>query len=199
MNKLKIKVIIGSTREGRFGDKPAKWIYEEAKKLEGTEVELLDLRDYPMPFYESAITPSMISDGNYGHDIVNAWAKKIAEADAFVIVSPEYNRGPSAVLKNAIDHVYAEWNKKVVGFVSYGSTGGARAVEQLRLNSVELQMAPVRAAVHIPGNIVFPIIMGKAEWNAETEAGLKGQADTMLQQVVWWGNAVKAARENAHS
>jgi NAD(P)H-dependent FMN reductase len=152
------------------------------------------LRDYPMPFYDNAKSPSMITDGNYEHETVNAWAKKIGEADGFIIVSPEYNRGPSAVLKNALDSVYHEWNKKAVGFVSYGSTGGARAVEQLRTNAIELQMAPVRGAVHIQGNIVFPIIMGKAEWNSETEAWLQGAADTMLGQVAWMTRALKAAR-----
>jgi NAD(P)H-dependent FMN reductase len=195
MNKLNIKVILGSTRPGRFGEKPAKWIFEEAQKLEDVDVELLDLRDFPMPFFDSATSPSQITDGNYGHDIVNAWAKKIAEADAFIIVTPEYNRGPSAVLKNAIDWIYYEWNKKTVGYVSYGSASGARAIEHLRTSAIEQQMAPVRTAVHIPGTTHFPILLGKAEWNADTEAGLKHQADAMLGQLVWWGRALKAARE----
>lgn len=194
MEKLKIAVVIGSTRESRFGEKPAKWIFEEAKKLPDVEVELLDLRDYEMPFYEQATTPSMITNGDYGHEIVNKWAQKIAWADAFIMVTPEYNHSTSAVLKNAIDHVYAEWNNKVVGFVAYGSVAGARAVEHLRNIAAELQMASVRNAVHIPGNIVFPINMGKAEWNAEVEAHYKDNADGMLKQLVVWGRAFKAIR-----
>lgn len=189
MEPINIKVILGSTRPNRFGDKPANWIYKEAQKLEGVNVEMLDLRDWPLPFFNQPMSPSQVKDGNYGDETVNAWSKKIKEADAYVIVSPEYNRGPSAVLKNALDSVYYEWNQKTVGFVSYGSVGGARAVEHLRLSAVELQMAPVRAAVHIPGNITF-----SGQWNEETEAQLKGAADTMLKQVVWWATALKTAR-----
>lgn len=194
MENLKIAVIVGSTRQNRFSDKPAKWIFEEAKKLPNVEVELLDLRDYEMPFYEQAATPSTITNGDYGNEVVNKWAKKIAWADAFIIVTPEYNHSTSAVLKNAIDHVYAEWNNKAVGFVAYGSVAGARAVEHLRNIAVELQMASVRNAVHIPGNVLFPIIMGKAEWNAEVEAHYKDNADGMLKQLVAWGNALKTMR-----
>src|SRR5579872_3399556 len=129
---LKIQVIIGSTRQGRFSEKPAQWIFEEAKKKTGLEVELLDLRDYPMPFFNEPMSPSRV-EGKYPNEAVQKWAKKIAEADGYIIVSPEYNHGYPAVLKNAMDSIYKEWNNKSVGFVSYGSVGGGRAVEQLRL------------------------------------------------------------------
>jgi NAD(P)H-dependent FMN reductase len=195
MANLKIAVIIGSTRPNRFSEKPAKWIFEEAKKLPNADVELIDLRDHPLPFLDQPVSPSMNVSGDYGSAAVNAWSALIASKDAYIIVSPEYNRGTSAVLKNALDSVYKEWNNKAVGFVSYGNAGGARAVEQLRLSAIELQMAPVRTAVHIHGHIAFPIIMGKAEWNAETEAGLKGAADTMLGQLTMWATALKGARE----
>ncbi|MDB4978099.1 MAG: NADPH-dependent reductase [Candidatus Peribacteria bacterium] len=193
MVPLKIAVIIGSTRPNRFGDKPGKWIYEEAKKVEGVEVELLDLVDYPMPFYEEPMGPSMLNK-KYSNDVVKKFSAKVDAADAFIIVTPEYNHSTSGVLKNALDHLFPEWNNKPVGFVSYGGVGGARAVEHLRQISVELEMAPIRNAVHIPGNILFPIIMGQAQWTAETEAGLMDNAHKMLTQLVWWGNALKAAR-----
>lgn len=189
MDTLKIKVILGSTRPNRFNDKPGNWIFEEAKKLEGVEVELLDLRDFPLPMFDLPQSPKMIKDGNYGNDIVNVWANKIDEADAYIIVSPEYNHGPSAVIKNALDSVYHPWGNKVVGFVSYGSVGGARAVEQLRMNAIELQMAPVHTAVHIPASIIWG-----TGWNAEAEAAMKNSADTMLEQLTRWGRAMKAAR-----
>ena len=128
---LKIKVILGSTREGRFGEQPAKWITEKAKAKPGLDVELLDLRDYPLPFFNAAATPSSKKEP-YADPAVQKWTAKIAESDAFIIVTPEYNHGTSAVLKNAIDWVGPEWNRKVVGFVAYGTVGGARAVEQLR-------------------------------------------------------------------
>lgn len=190
---LRIAVIIGSTRPNRFSEKPAQWIFDIAKKLPGTEVELIDLRDHPLPFFDEPKSPSM-ANGDYGREDLNAWAKLIGSFDAYVMVSPEYNHGTSAVLKNALDVVYGEWNNKSVGFVSYGSVGGARAVEQLRLVAIELQMAPVRQGVHIPANVVFG---GPDAWNDEAKAHLQKSADTMLSQVVMWGNALKAARAQA--
>lgn len=115
---LKIKIILGSTRHNRFGDKPANWIYEETKKKSGVLAELLDLRDYPMPFFDEPMGPAMLKE-NYSHESVKKWAAKIKESDAFIVVTPEYNHGYPAVLKNAIDSIFPEWNDKPVGFVSY--------------------------------------------------------------------------------
>ena len=151
-NNLKIKVIMGSTRENRFSDKPALWIFNFLKEIKEIEAELLDLRDYPMPFFNSKLTPKQIKDGNYGNEMVNTWSDKIKEADAFIIVTPEYNHGYPAVLKNALDWLFYEWNNKPVGFVSYGTQAGARSVEQLRQVAIELQMLPIRNAVHIPSH-----------------------------------------------
>ncbi|MEO8668950.1 MAG: NAD(P)H-dependent oxidoreductase, partial [Bauldia sp.] len=144
----KIAVILGSTRQNRFGEKPARWIFDELKKRKGIDAEFIDLRDYRIPFYDHPASPAW-TQGPFGDDTTQAFARKIAEADGFIIVAPEYNRGYSAELKNAIDHVYGEWNNKPVAFVSYGSVGGGRAIEQLRLVAIELQMAPIRQAVHI--------------------------------------------------
>lgn len=182
---------MGSTRQNRFSEKPALWIFEETKKREGVEVELIDLRDWTLPFFDDAESPSG-NKGIYKNELVSKWAKKIGEADAFIVVTPEYNHGYPAVLKNAMDHVYLEWNKKPIGFVSYGSVGGARAIEQLRQVSIELQMAPIRNAIHIP-----------SFWTLRDEAGnlkpgafdsLKGTADNFLEQLLWWGDALKTAR-----
>lgn len=194
MTNLKLGIIIGSTRPNRFSEKPAQWIFEQAKKLDGVDVELIDLRDHPMPFFDEPQSPSMVQDGNYGNDVLNAWAKLIGSFDAYVMVSPEYNHGTSAVLKNALDVVYKEWNNKAVGFVSYGSVGGARAVEQLRLIAIELQMAPVRQGVHIPAGVVFG---GPDAWNDEAKSQLQNAADTMLHQVKMWGSALRDARQKA--
>ncbi len=192
MPHLNIKVIAGSTREGRFSDKAAAWIAAEAMKQEGVTVEVLDLRDYEMPFFNEAVSPSYKS-APYNNEAVERFTQKIAEGDAFIIVTPEYNRGTSGVLKNALDWVYKEWNQKAVGFVSYGSVGGSRAVEQLRSVSIELQMAPIRNAVHIPGEHYFPVAMGKAEAPA-LFATLEGPAKGMIEQLLWWGRALKVAR-----
>lgn len=189
---LAIKVIAGSTREGRFSDKAAAWIAEELKKQTDVAVEILDLIDYEMPFFNEAVSPSF-KEAPYTNKAVARFTKKIAEGDAFVMVTPEYNHGTSAVLKNALDWVYPEWNNKAVGFVSYGSVGGARAVEQLRLNAIELQMAPIRNAVHIPGEHYFPVLFGKAKAE-DLFAAMTNQAEPMIVQLLWWARALKTAR-----
>lgn len=193
MTSVKLAVIVGSTRQNRFSEKPAKWISGEVQKLEGVEAQYWDLREHALPYYDEPFSPSTVQ-GAYPNPQIQKWAEKVAWADGFIVVTPEYNHGYPAVLKNAFDCVYKEWNNKPIGFVSYGSVGGARSVEQLRLVAIELQMAPIRTGVHIPGATVFPIMMGKAEWNTELEASLKPNADTMLGQLLWWTKALKAAR-----
>ncbi|HEY1041585.1 MAG TPA: NAD(P)H-dependent oxidoreductase [Candidatus Paceibacterota bacterium] len=193
MNTLAIKVIVGSTREGRFADKAATWIADELKKQEGADVEILDLREYEMPFFNEAVTPSYKTEP-YKNEVVARFTQKINEGDAFVIVTPEYNHSTSGVLKNALDWVYQEWNNKPVAFVSYGSTGGARAVEQLRLIAVELQMAPTRNAVHIPGEQYFPVLFGQGSAQ-ELFAKMQSQADALISQLMWWTKALKNARK----
>src|SRR5258708_642799 len=145
-----ISVIVGSTREGRFSEKPAKWILQHLKKRENVDARLLDLRDYPMPFFDQPATPAMPGRAPYQNEVVQKWTAAIAQSDGFVFVAPEYNYGPSAVLKNAIDWVDPERNRKAAGFVSYGSAMGARAVQQLRETAIEIQLAPIRSSAHIP-------------------------------------------------
>ncbi len=157
---LNLKIILGSTRQARFSEKLVPWLKETAAKNADLNVEVLDLRDFPMPFYDQPGSPAQVANGEYPDATVKQWAAKIKEADAFVMVSPEYNHGYTAVLKNALDSIYAEWNGKPVAFVSYGGVGGARSVEQLRQVVVELQMLPVRAAVHV-----------QAPWNLMDEKG----------------------------
>jgi len=189
---LNIKVIVGSTREGRFSDKAAAWIAEEIKKQKGVTVEVLDLRDYEMPFFNESVSPSFKQEP-YKNEAVARFTRKIAEGDAFVIVTPEYNHGTSGVLKNALDWVYQEWNNKPVAFVSYGSVGGARAVEQLRLNAIELQMVPIRNAVHIPGEQYFQVLFGKMDAK-DLFALISNQAEAMITQLLWWARVLKNAR-----
>ena len=129
MSTLKIKIIVGSTRANRFSEKPTQWILELAKKRSDLDVELLDLRDYPLPFFEEAMPPGLAKDG-YTTPAVVKWRDKIKEADGFIIVTPEYNHGYPAVLKNALDYTYFAWARKAVAFVSWGSAGGARGVER---------------------------------------------------------------------
>jgi NAD(P)H-dependent FMN reductase len=171
-SELKVKVIIGSTRENRFADKPAHWIFEEVKKEAGVEAEILDLRDYPMPFFEESVSPSRLN-GNYANEKVRKWAAKVSDGDAFIIIAPEYNHGYPAVLKNALDSIYPEWNYKAVGFIGYGSVGGARSIEQLRQVVVELKMLPIRPALHLPMEIYVAAMNEKAPVNPEFFKSMK--------------------------
>src|SRR5579863_7670390 len=146
---ITISVIIGSTREGRFSEQPARWILQHLQKREGIEARLLDLREFPMPFFDQPLPPAMPGRPPYEQEVVKRWTAAIAGSDGFVFVTPEYNYGTSAVLKNAIDWVYPEWNRKAAAFVSYGSAMGARGVQQLRETMIEVQIAPVRSSVHM--------------------------------------------------
>jgi NAD(P)H-dependent FMN reductase len=188
MSKPRIGIVIGSTREGRFGDKPANWIYEIAKARGDIDVELIDLRDFPLPFFDEPASPAWAPSRS---EVAQKWQKKVASLDGFIFTAAEYNRGPTAVLKNAIDYAYNEWNKKAIGFVGYGGVGGARAVEQLRLHAVELQMAPVRAGVHIVWADMLAVMQGQKK--LEEFDHLNKGADDMLSQLVWWTKALVAA------
>jgi len=195
MKPLKIIVVIGSTRQGRYGEKPAKWIQSELGTRADVEVELVDLREFPLPFFDDVRAPAR-GDGKYTNDVVQKWADKVAGADAFVFTVAEYNHGYTAVLKNAFDVLYPEWNKKPVGFVGYGGVGGARAVEQLRQVVVELQMMSVQTAVHIPGDIFMATVRQPTVDPAAFEP-VKPKATLMIDQLLWWGRALKSAREQA--
>ena len=193
---IKIKVIIGSTRPNRFSEKPAFWIMEEVRKKEGITAELLDLRDYPMPFFDQPIPPAM-SGGKYANEIVKTWAEKIKDGDAFIIVTPEYNHGYPAVLKNALDLIFWEWNKKPVGFVSYGNAGGARSVEQLRQVVIELQMVPIKNAIHIASDLYRIIMNEKVPVNPELFKPLRNPVDRVemfLNELITIARVLKTTR-----
>jgi len=187
-----ISVIVGSTREGRFSEKPARWILQHLKQRDGLHARLLDLRDYPMPFFDQPLPPAMAGRPAFLHEVVQKWTAAIAQSDGFVFVTPEYNYGTSAVLKNALDWVYPEWNRKAVGFVSYGSAMGARAVQQLRETAIELQLAPIRSSVHIPVATLWAHFQG-----GDVEAGLaelEAPAKALIDDLLWWTAALKSAR-----
>src|SRR4026207_215391 len=140
MKGLRISIISGSTRPGRNGEAVAKWVYEIAKKRTDAEFELVDIKDFNLPLLDEPVPPSR---GQYSKDHTKTWAAKIDSFDGFIFVTPEYNHGISGALKNAIDFLFREWNNKAAGFVGYGSAGGVRAVESLRLVMGELMVADV--------------------------------------------------------
>jgi NAD(P)H-dependent FMN reductase len=192
MSKPKLAIVIGSVRPNRFADHAAQWIEEIARRRGDFDVELIDLKDYPLPLFAEETSPAYAPSKD---DVARRWQKKMAEFDAYIFTAAEYNRGPSAVLKNALDYAYTEWNNKPVSFVGYGGVGGARAVEQLRLHAIELQMAPIRTAVHI----LFPAYLAVVKEGKKLSDFdyLNQNANDMLDQLAWWTNALKAARDQA--
>ncbi|MCO5968951.1 NADPH-dependent FMN reductase [Actinoallomurus soli] len=182
----KIGIILGSTRPGRNGEAVARWVYDIATRRTDAEFELVDLLDYKLPHLDEAIPPSL---GQYTQPHTLAWAEKIASFDGFIMVTPEYNHSTSAALKNAIDFLFAEWTNKAVGFVSYGSVGGARAVEHLRLVAGELMMADVRAQVALSLFHDFENFSVFKPGDHQVEA-----LNTTLDQVLAWSKALAPLR-----
>ncbi|MGE5293304.1 MAG: NADPH-dependent FMN reductase [Solirubrobacterales bacterium] len=183
---IRIGIIVGSTRPGRKADAVARWVYEIAKKREDAEYEVVDIQDFNLPLLDEPVPPSM---GQYGKPHTKAWAAKIASFDAYVFVTPEYNHGTSGALKNAIDFLYAEWNNKAAGFVGYGSAGGVRAVEQLRLVMGELQIADVRAQV------ILSLFTDFENFTVFKPAAMHETfVNAMLNQLIAWGGALKTLR-----
>lgn len=193
MSKLKIGVIISSTRPTRFGEIPAQWILEKANERPEIEAEIVDLRDFNLPFFDEVASNAWAPSQNA--EAVR-WQNKISEFDGYIFVTAEYNRAITGALKNALDQAYTNWNQKAFGAVGYGSLGGARAVENLRTIGVELQMVSTRSAVHIAGGEFFSVHpgFGGTKTLADIEGSIGPSAKDMLDQLIWWGNAAKAAR-----
>ena len=184
---LRVAIILGSARPGRRGEPVARWVYEIARKRGDAEFELVDIKDFNLPLLDEPMPPSL---GQYAQAHTIAWAAKIDSFDAFVFVTPEYNHRTSGALKNAIDFLHREWNDKVAGFVSYGGAGGVRAVEHLRLVMAELSVATVRPQV------ALSLFTDFENFNVFKPGAQQERAvDTMLDQVVGWGGALKLFRE----
>lgn len=184
---IRIAIIIGSTRPNRLGESVGKWVHEIASGRTDAEYELIDLKEINLPLLDEPVPPSQ---GKYSNDHTKAWAAKIDSFDGFVFVTPEYNHGTSAALKNAIDYLYKEWNNKAAGFVGYGSAGGTRAVESLRLVMGEIQVADVRAQV------MLSLYTDFENFRTFKPAAMHEQSlHTMLGQLVTWAGALKAVRQ----
>lgn len=184
---INIAIIIGSTRPGRKGEAVARWVRDLAATRDDARFELVDLKDFGLPPLDEATPPAM---GRYELPHTRKWAAKISSFDAYVFVTPEYNHSTSGALKNAIDFLYAEWHNKAAGFVGYGSLGGARAVEHLRLIMGELKVADVSSQVALSLATDF-----------ESFSALKPAAHqeravyAMLDEVIAWGGALKTLRD----
>jgi NAD(P)H-dependent FMN reductase len=189
---LKIGMIVGSTRPNRFADTPVKWLVEGAAARTDLKLEVLDLRDYKLPLFNEPAPPAY-TGGVYTEPQAEAWRKRIGEFDAFIATVAEYNHGPTAVLKNAFDSASLEWQRKPIAFVGYGGVGGARAIETLRGVVIELQMAPIKQEVNIGMEPYLGIVQKGAALNDYEY--LVQSRKVMFDHLVWWGEALKAARQ----
>jgi NAD(P)H-dependent FMN reductase len=186
-----IAVILGSTRPGRNGEQVARWVVDVASQRDDAKFSLIDLADYPLPHLDEPLPPAM---GQYQNAHTHRWAATIGQFDGFIMVSPEYNHSTSGVLKNAIDYLYAEWNNKAVGVVSYGSVGGARAAEHLRLIAGELKMADVRT------NVTLSLFHDFVDFTKLTPGTHQVQAlGTLIDEVVSWSAALAPLRQRTEN
>ena len=193
MTKPKIAIIIGSTRPTRFADAPAQWMLKQAQARTDLDVELVDLRDYDLPFFAEMASNAWMPSQD---PKAVAWQNKLAGFDGFIFVVAEYNRSVTGVLKNAMDQANKEWAHKPMGAIAYGSMGGSSALQHLRVIAVELQMVPVRNAVHIGGADLYAVHpMGGGTGDiSKIEASLLPSAKGLLDDMAWWGKATMAAR-----
>jgi NAD(P)H-dependent FMN reductase len=184
--------VIASTRPTRFGEKPAAWVMDRIGARADLRAQLIDLRDHPLPFFDQP-TPAAYSLRDYPNEQIARWGESVDEADGLIVVTPEYNHGYPASLKNAIDHIFPEFHRKPLMCVGYGNVGGARAIEQLRLVSVELEMAPLRHAIHILPELMLPA-MRADPFSIEVFAPLDAKLDVAVTDLVWWASALSHAR-----
>jgi NAD(P)H-dependent FMN reductase len=184
---LKIGIIVGTTRPNRRAPTVANWFLDIARQRTDVSWELVDIESFNLPNLDEPMPPSM---KNYAHEHTKKWGEKIASLDGYVFVTPEYNHSFSGSLKNAIDFVYHEWTNKAAGFVSYGTTGGVRAVEHLRGVMAELQIADVRAHVSLS---LYTDFVNFSEF--KPGAGHKVQIDALLDQLVNWSGAMQGLRQ----
>lgn len=188
MTLPKIAIVIGTTRPSRFADKPANWIMEMAAQRRDAEFEIVDLRDFDLPLFAEKRAPIYSPPE---HPVAVAFSERMKAFDGFIFITAEYNHSISGALKNALDYLYSEMTRKPAACVAYGGVGGARAVEHLRLIAVELQMAPVRSAVHIG---LFELRALLRDGSFDDYPYLGTAAETMLDDVVWWSRTLKAGR-----
>ncbi len=193
---LKVGVIVGSTRPNRFADTPVKWLVEGASARRDLRLTVLDLRDIQLPFFNEPASP-VYTGGVYTVPQAEAWCRRIGEFDAFVAIVAEYNHGPTAVLKNAFDSAFIEWQRKPIAFVGYGGVGAARAIETLRGVVIELQMAPIRHEVNIAMEPFLGILQHGRSLNDYDY--LAQSREVMFDHLVWWGEALKAARQRTEA
>ena len=184
----RLAVLVASTRTTRFADHPLAWILP---KLDGFEVDVVDLRDLTLPNYDLPTPPAM-AFRQYGSDVEQGLGERLDAADGFIVITNEFNHGYSAALKNVLDHYFIELSHKPIAFLGYGNVGGARAIEQLRQVVIELDMVPIKYSVNILGPQYFAIREGVAA--DEAFAPLEVPLARLLESLTWWADATTTAR-----
>jgi NAD(P)H-dependent FMN reductase len=188
-----IQMITGTTREGRFSERVGSWVASRLTARPDFDVELVDLRDHPLPFFDGAAPARTGRD--YPRNDVARLGRTLDRADGYVVLTGEYNHGYPAVLKNAMDWTFVEWRRKPISFVGWGNVGGARAIEQLREVAVEFEMAPLRHAVHILPDIMIAARQADATEDDALFAGLEPRLDLLTDDLAWWTATLAAARD----
>lgn len=187
-DRLAVAIVVGTTRPGRRAHDVARWVLEHAERRGDADYAILDLAAFDLPVLDEA-APAM--KGGYAQPHTRAWADAVARYDAFAFVTPEYNHSVPPALKNALDYLYAEWNDKAAGFVSYGAdAGGTRAVEHLRLIAAELRLAGVRTQVALSLFDDFEHFTAPAPRD-----GAHDKLGEMLDQLLAWGAALRTVRQ----
>ncbi|MGZ2432613.1 NADPH-dependent FMN reductase [Rhizobium redzepovicii] len=191
-SRPRIAIIIGSTRPTRLADKPAQWMLKQAQARDDMDVEIVDLRDYDLPFFDEMASNLWMPSQN---PEAIRWQETIGRFDGYVFVVAEYNHSITGALKNALDQAYKEWNRKPFTAIAYGGVGGSRAVEHLRGIATELQMVSTRSAVHIGGGDFMAIMpRGGNRPIEDIETNLLPSAKAALDELVWWAKATMAAK-----
>lgn len=184
---VRIAILVGSTRPGRYGETVARWVYDQAAHRDDATFDIVDIAEHDLPLLDEPAPAA--ADSDYSRPHTRRWSEVIASFDGYVFVAPEYNHSVSAALKNAIDYLYTEWHNKAAGFVGYGVHGGIRAVEHLRLVMAELHVADVRDQVSLS-------LLHDFENMRVFQPGPHNEEilDRMLDQVVAWSNALAPLR-----
>jgi NAD(P)H-dependent FMN reductase len=189
---MRVALITGTTREGRFSGLVAEWITGHLAEHPDVEIDGVDLRDHPLPFFDG-LAPAR-TGRDYPRDDVARLGTAIDHADGYVVLTGEYNHGYPAVLKNAMDWTFVEWRHKPITFVGWGNVGGARAIEQLRQVAVEFEMAPLRHAVHVLPETMIAIRQAGADADVTSFSTYEAKLELMIDDLIWWMRALTAAR-----
>ena len=190
MTKPRIGIILSTTRETRFADRPAQWVLDIARARGDADYEIVDLRDYPIAYFDAPASPRFVP---LQDPLALRFAAKMAELDGYIFITAEYNRAIPAVLKNALDHIYSEPARKPAAFVGYGAVGGARAVEQLRLIAIELSMVPMKAGVHINMEPLLGMLREGKDFGDYPY--LEPTVTAMLDELSWYTRVLKTGRD----